>query len=650
MLVLVISLLLFQNSWSQTVPPLERIVSISFQNEGVDLALSKLSKEANCTFSYSPSILDANQRITSTHTGESVREILNSFFAETIEAKAKGNYVILTKAPPPPKKAIAVNRATISGYVFDEQSSEKIGEASVYDKRTLSAVVTDSYGFFKIFIDNPTEQTTLSFSKRGFLDTLISVEPGSTQFINVGLRPEVIETPTIAQVIDSVQVSPSQDFTPTQIAVTEAPAKEKKTIKEFFAASIFSSDIFSKKKGGVNVKNIRDTIYRNYQVSFVPYVGTNHKLSGNVVNTYSFNVLGGYSMGTSMLEVGGLFNIDRGDVKQAQLAGLFNTVGGRTRGVQMAGLGNLTKREVDGGQFAGLFNANLDSISGGQFAGLFNANGRGAKGAQFAGLFNTNFGKLQGVQFAGLFNVNGRSGEGAQLAGLFNVQPGTFKGAQVAGLINTSVGQLHGAQVSGLINFADNVEGTQLGFVNFADSIKGVPIGFLSFVAKGYHKIEVSADEIFYVNAAFRTGVRQFYNIFTAGLNPQPVDGPVTPPMLSPEKQLIWSVGYGVGTAPRISNRLSLNFDVTANQVNQGGFTESISLLSKLYVGLDFHITKKFSITAGATLNGYLYDPDFAENPQLFKNYSPNIIRTHTFDNGDILNMWWGGKIGLRFL
>ncbi len=247
-LILAVTIALYHETLSQSIPPLERVVSIAFQNENVDGSLSKLAKEARCTFSYNPSILDANQRITSTHSGESVREVLNSFFAETIEAKVKGNYVILTKAPPPPKKAIAVNRATISGYVFDEQSSEKIAEASVYDKRTLSAVVTDPYGFFKIFIDNPTEQTTLSFSKRGFLDTLISVEPGSTQFINVGMRPEAIEIPTIAQVIDTVQVSPSQAFTPTQIAVNEAPAKEKRTIKEFFAASIFSSDIFSKKK------------------------------------------------------------------------------------------------------------------------------------------------------------------------------------------------------------------------------------------------------------------------------------------------------------------------------------------------------------------------------------------------------------------
>jgi len=85
---------------SQSITPLERIVSITFENESVDGSLSKLGREAGCNFSYNPSILDANQRITSTHSEESVREILNSFFAETIETKVKWNYVILTKAPP----------------------------------------------------------------------------------------------------------------------------------------------------------------------------------------------------------------------------------------------------------------------------------------------------------------------------------------------------------------------------------------------------------------------------------------------------------------------------------------------------------------------------------------------------------------------
>ncbi|MEQ8425782.1 MAG: hypothetical protein RIA63_13785, partial [Cyclobacteriaceae bacterium] len=183
-----------------------------------------------------------------------------------------------------------------------------------------------------------------------------------------------------------------------------------------------------------------------------------------------------------------------------------------------------------------------------------------------------------------------------------------------------------------------------------ADSIRGVPIGLVSFVSKGYHKIEFSADEVFYINAAFRTGVRQFYNILTAGLKPESLDGSLSPSSPTPNQENVWSFGYGIGTAPRITKWMDLNFDLTANHVNRGSFTNSTSLLNKLYVGLDFQVIKKLSLTAGVTLNSYLSDPSYAENPVLFTDFNPTIVKTHTFSNGNELKMWWGAKVGIRFL
>src|SRR5690606_28716301 len=67
----------------------------------------------------------------------------------------------------------------------------------------------------------------------------------------------------------------------------------------------------------INLRNIDDSLHRRFQISFVPYVGTNHKLSGHVVNDYSLNVVGGYSLGVQKLEFGGVFNVVRGDVQGA---------------------------------------------------------------------------------------------------------------------------------------------------------------------------------------------------------------------------------------------------------------------------------------------------------------------------------------------
>ena len=85
-------------------------------------------------------------------------------------------------------------------------------------------------------------------------------------------------------------------------------------------------------------------------------------------------------------------------------------------------------------------------------------------------------------------------------------------GAQVSGLMNICGGDIYGAQISGLLNFGTRVHGSQIGVFNFSDSVAGVPVGFLSFVRKGYHQLEISANESFPLNLALRTGVRQFYN------------------------------------------------------------------------------------------------------------------------------------------
>ncbi|MEX2233467.1 MAG: hypothetical protein WD824_14990 [Cyclobacteriaceae bacterium] len=104
--------------------------------------------------------------------------------------------------------------------------------------------------------------------------------------------------------------------------------------------------------------------------------------AAGVINDYSFNIFGGYSLGVERVEIGGLFNLVRGDVNGAQFAGLFNAVGGK----------------MDGVQFAGIFNANADTVRGSQFAGVMNINGRSSREFTVAGVLNLNLGDTRGAQ------------------------------------------------------------------------------------------------------------------------------------------------------------------------------------------------------------------------------------------------------------
>jgi hypothetical protein len=209
--------------------------------------------------------------------------------------------------------------------------------------------------------------------------------------------------------------------------------------------------------------------------------------------------------------------------------------------------------------------------------------------------------------------------------------------------LNIVPGTIKGAQISGLINYATKVHGVQFGFLNIADSVKGVPIGFLSIVGKGLHQLEISADELFYTNIAFRTGVSAFYNILTVGANPSTLD----------EENALWSFGYGVGTAPRLSRRLSLNFDLTTNQILKGEKFEDLNMLNKLSVGVEFRPARKLGVYAGATLNAYYTE---VTNPIQFADlfaanrFTPDVTFEKTYSNDVNVKMWWGAKVGVRFL
>lgn len=584
---------------------LERSITITLDNVPMGEALKRVSREAGVTFSYSSKLFDESQPVTQRFTNQTIREILDELFKGAIEYRERGKYIILIRGK---EKVAETDPKMLSGYVIDEATGQRLRNVSVYDPTTLASAVTDEYGFFKLEIKNPTaEEVRLAVKKAQYTDTLVVVPKKNRQLLKIPIKFDADRIETMADSVGS-------KFT------------------RFF------NRIFQAAGDAVNMENIRDTIYRKTQFGFVPFIGTNGGLSGNVINDYSFNMFGGYSLGNRVFEFGGLFNANRGNVSGVQIAGLANGVLGRSDAVQVAGLLNLGADEVYGAQISGLANVALASARGSGIAGMANVSLGDQRGVYVAGFANVSTGASGPVQMAGFTNLSKGEFRGAQVAGFTNVVTSNLKGAQISGFANVADGNVSGAQVASFFNFGRDVSGTQIGLFNYARSMRGVPVGLLSFVAKGYHKLEISADEIFYLNVAFRTGVRHFYNILTVGAKPQSFD----------QEQSFWTFGYGIGTAPKLAKWLSLNVDVTSSQIVYGKI-EKINLLNKVYTGLDFHLTKNFSVFGGITLNGQVTDRFYTEYPELFTHYEPSIIKERTLSNDLNLRMWWGGKVGIRF-
>lgn len=577
------------------LPLLERPVTLIVENEKAPLVLNRIGQAAGFSFSYNSSIVDPELVVNLNVQNLTVRQVLNEIFNGSLNYKAKGNYVILTRAAPPPVKNDVVT-IVVSGYVEDAISGNKVSQVSIYHKPSITSTITDEYGYFRIKIEKRTDSLSLSVSKKDYLDTTIQITESANQYYIIALKSIAGDT--------------------TEIAVSEIPNDSVSlSLKEELSHPYYSEP---------NVQNISDTLYSLAQVSLLPFIGTNGRLSGNVINDYSINFLGGYSLGTRQIELGFFFNLDRGDVRWLQIAGFGNMVGGNVYGIQTAGFFNLNGGEITAVQVAGFANTNL-------------SNGHGV---QIAGFANTNLGSMNGVQVAGFSNYNNQASYGVQVAGFGNLQRGNYRGSQFAGFTNIATDKISGSQISGFFNYAGRVRGTQIGLINYADSVGGVPIGLFSIVNKGYHKVEVSADEVFPVNLAFRTGVRKFYTILTAGFKPEK--------SLEANDTSVWTFGYGVGTSRKLTRWWYLDFDLTSQHVNKGSFTNALSLHNKAYLGFDFQLAKKFSLSTGVTFNAYLTRSTFTDYPKLFSYYTPTDYSLKIKNNN--IAMWFGAKVGLRFL
>lgn len=371
---------------------LERRISVDFQDILLKNALEEIARQGEFQWSYNAGILPKGKIVTLRASNWTVRETLYALLGEGYEFKSSGNYLILKKRRQPADE--------LSGYVTDPQTGQRLANATVYDRRTLRATTTDENGYYRL--KKTGRKAEVVVSKLGYRDTVLQIASNTPRFQKIDLSTYTPAHPT----------TDKSPFWETAYTQTE----------RFFSATL----------DRWNAINVPDSLHRRFQVSFLPYLGTNHSLSGQVENDYSLNILAGHSRRVRMLEIGGLANFTHESVDGVQIGGLFNSVRGDVRGVQVGGLVNLTRDTLMGLQIAGLVNrSRINSEQAIQVAGLVNTAHSGKSALQVAGLVNT-ADTLQGVQISGLVN-HARSARGVQI-GLFN-SARELNGLQI-GLLN----------------------------------------------------------------------------------------------------------------------------------------------------------------------------------------------------------------------
>ena len=353
------------------------------------------------------------------------------------------------------------------------------------------------------------------------------------------------------------------------------------------------------------------------QITFAYPIASNGPESKNISNNISFNILYGVNGGLTGFELGSITNVINGSVEGCQIAGISNVVDG----------------PVTGGQFSGIANVITDSLYGLQFAGITNIVPKATIGGQFSGIHNLTNEQLIGAQVSGISNVVNGPVEGAQVAGIHNLATDTIIGTQIAGIYNQSLKTTHGAQI-GLINSSHMLHGFQLGLINVADSSTGVSVGLINVVRNGYHAVEFFGNEVLYANTAIKSGTDQFYNIYTAGFQPESTN----------------TFGFGIGFGSRLTlaKWLSISADLTVNHINElDQFEWKVNLMNRADLTFDLNLNKHISILVGPSFNVHVSELGYENTGKFTTDIAVNPFYTDN-RNGYQVQMWIGAKGGFR--
>jgi len=641
-------------------------VNVSFTNIPLEEALKQISEVGGFTFSYNSKIINEKELVSLNVQNKTVAKSLDLLFDNAVRYKVVGSHVVLTKKSLPENDANAkVNEYILTGYIINSKTGEKIREATIYEINGRVVSLSDSAGFYSLTIPSGNAVQALSYSKQGFLDTIIMVEPTYKKNIDIYLNPDNYYLEKMESKSVNLKLA---DLHNRQLVSVLVP-DEAKTISDNLV-------VHEEKK---------------IQVSFIPYVGTNGKLSGSVDNTLSLNIIAGYSGGVNGFELGGI-NIVRRNVNGSQISTFANIVGGDTRYFQFAGLFNKNTGSVKGTQIAGFSNVVLDSLKGIQLAGFNNTLHGYMDGIQISGFNNVTTKNVDGIQLTGgvnialqdvkLMQIGGfvnycNNVDGGQLAGYVNVARGdvnwgqisgyvnygrTVKGFQITGIVNISSKEVTGGQLAGVVNYgktsgkfqisgfsniakdenkgiqlssvlnySKKVNGYQIALVNVSDTIEsGLPIGLFSFVKKGFHRVELSANEVLYANMAYKLGVKKLYNAIRIGYD---FSNNV-------------SAGYGIGKQISFSNKFNLNLDLSSDVLLESNSFAYIGNLNKLATTIDYNLTKHISVFIGPSLNLSVIPLDTKTNT--YQNIAPYSFYNE-IDTDNQIKMWVGGTLGLSF-
>ena len=318
--------------------PLNKRISILANNKTVENILNNISKNNKIIFSFNSDIVPLDSVVSISIKNKTTSKVLTHLLGNLFYFKTLGNHIIILKR----SSVQNIVSCTITGQITNSLTGEKIPNASIYDLKKNFSALSDSNGFYKLEFIPETESIELGYSKNNYADTVVFIKTSPILNVNVKLKPNYREIESFEKIQPKFQNT-----------ISNFNINDYGLVKTFVRIDMIS-----------HAKNINIFEKRTWQFSILPYIGSNRRISGAIVNRLSLNAIAGYSNGVNGIELGTLLNISKNDVKGFQFSGFGNITGGKTKGFQAAGAFNRNVGNVSGFQLSVFSNIVLDTLKG----------------------------------------------------------------------------------------------------------------------------------------------------------------------------------------------------------------------------------------------------------------------------------------------
>lgn len=178
---------------------LDKPVSFSLEDTPISDALFTVSEVSDVNITFSSKFFPKGKKVSIEAYEEPIGEVLDNFLQETnIDFRiSKGGIVLFKKQ---------ARRMTISGYLTDAQTNERLVGAHIMELNSLEGNTSNAYGFFSQNFKQG--KVRLQVSYLGYQTKIIELDLSSPKQINIALEPSLtLEEIVVVSETDSVLIN-----------------------------------------------------------------------------------------------------------------------------------------------------------------------------------------------------------------------------------------------------------------------------------------------------------------------------------------------------------------------------------------------------------------------------------------------------------